>query len=261
MGFKVAARRVFGDGGYQVRTPVGGGAATPFSPADLSGLIGWYKADTLALSDTNPVAAWADSSAAGHNLAQGTAGLRPVYNTAQQNGLPAVTFTTDDVLATSAFASPTAGATVIAALTLDNIDAYRTLLCHAAAATWTSPYARVLARLTDAAGLNRWQWIVEDAGVGGNTLTEPDPATLIWQIMGFVYDATNQKIFRGGVEVATQARAGALTSSTQAVFIGADTSLDNNFEGKLGELVYYNRGLTSLERGQVETYLQGKWGL
>lgn len=54
-------------------------------------LLRWYKADAITgLVDGDPVASWADSSAAADPLLQGTAAKRPLYRTALVNGLPAV---------------------------------------------------------------------------------------------------------------------------------------------------------------------------
>lgn len=243
-----------------------GAPIASFAPSDLSGLLGWYKADSLALSDGAAVSAWTDSSGAGHNLAQATGGSQPTYHTAQLNGLPAVTFDgTADHMTTSAFASPTAGCTVIAVLKQTPANAYRMLFNHAAQATWATPYARVAARLSDDAGGGGigqiWQFWVEDATDVPSETEEGTVATSTWQLMEFVYDQTNLKIRRDGTQVATKARTGTLTSSTRPIFLGADTDLGEPFKGQVGELVYYGRGLDSTELGQVRTYLQGRWGL
>lgn len=239
------------------------GLGPSFAPTDLSGLIGWYKFDALALSDGAAASAATDSSPAGHNLAQASAGLRPVFHTAQQNGLGALTFDgADDYLASGAYASPTAGCSIFAVEKLTLLNQYRTLLCHAAAATWTAPYARVLVRVADDSAPAEWQFIVEDASDPLNTAQELSVApTGSWELMEFVYNQTTSKIYRGGVEVASTSKSGTLTSSTQPLFIGVDTALSEGYKGQIGELIYYNRGLTGVERGQVESYLTSKWGL
>lgn len=67
------------------------------SPSDEPSLDWWLKADSLVLSDNDPVSAWADSSGSGFNYgAAGTA--RPTYKTNIVNGKPIVRFATNDVL-------------------------------------------------------------------------------------------------------------------------------------------------------------------
>jgi hypothetical protein len=63
-----------------------------FSPASVSGLVLWLKADSLALSDGQAVSTWTDSSSAGNNATTASGGTSPTYKTNIQNGLPAVRF-------------------------------------------------------------------------------------------------------------------------------------------------------------------------
>lgn len=59
----------------------------------------WFIADSLSLSDTDPVATWPDESGNGNDAIQAIAGSRPLYRTGQINGLPAVVFDgTDDYM-------------------------------------------------------------------------------------------------------------------------------------------------------------------
>jgi hypothetical protein len=233
-----------------------------FAPTDLgASLLAWWKADSLALANAAPVTSWADSSGNARTLTQATAANQPVFSAAQINGLPAVTFDgTNDYLATGAFASPTSGASVFAVQKLTAANQYRTVLSHAAAATWVSPFARVLLRVTDDASGDRWQWIVEDAGVAGNAIVSSAATTATWQIVEGHYDQANQDIVVAGATAATQARTGALTSSTQPVFVGADTSLADNFSGQITEIVYCS-SLNATQRGQVRSYLQSRTAL
>lgn len=76
---------------------VGSGAA--FSPADLSELTLWLKADAIVgLANNDPVTTWEDSSASNYD-AVGSGTTRPLYITNCQNSLPCVRFDgTDDFL-------------------------------------------------------------------------------------------------------------------------------------------------------------------
>jgi hypothetical protein len=72
------------------------GATAPPS----SGLVGWWRADDLALTDGAEVATWTDTSGTGSSLTQATATARPLYRTNVVNGRSVVRFDgIDDFLA------------------------------------------------------------------------------------------------------------------------------------------------------------------
>ncbi len=61
--------------------------------------IFWLLADSLSLSDTDPVATWNDISGNTNDATQGTSAAQPLYRTGEVNGLPAVVFDgTDDFM-------------------------------------------------------------------------------------------------------------------------------------------------------------------
>lgn len=67
-----------------------------WTPSDLSGLAGWYKADAItSLSDGDAVVSWVDSSSNSNTLTQSTAGAQPSYQTNELNSLPIVRFDKD----------------------------------------------------------------------------------------------------------------------------------------------------------------------
>ncbi len=67
-------------------------SVAPFAPTDIVGLQWWFKADSLALSDADPVSSWLDSSGNGYTATQATGINQPLYKTAILNGLPVVRF-------------------------------------------------------------------------------------------------------------------------------------------------------------------------
>lgn len=66
-------------------------AASGFTPASVTGLRAWWKADSLALSDGDPISTWTDNSGNGFSATQ-TGSARPLYKTGIYNGLPTVRF-------------------------------------------------------------------------------------------------------------------------------------------------------------------------
>lgn len=82
----------------QLASVAAGGA--PTNPE--AGYTAWYKADSLALSNNDPVSTWADSSANAFDLT-GVLATRPLYITNQLNTKPIVRFDgTDDLLTSTA---------------------------------------------------------------------------------------------------------------------------------------------------------------
>lgn len=66
-------------------------SAAAFSPTDISGLKGWYKADALSYNDGDSVTTWTDSSGNGYDLTQ-TTSAKPKFKTNIINGKPVVRF-------------------------------------------------------------------------------------------------------------------------------------------------------------------------
>ncbi len=60
-------------------------------PKEVAGLLGWWKADALALANNAPVETWTDSSGNAQSLISYD-NARPLYKTNVRNGLPGVLF-------------------------------------------------------------------------------------------------------------------------------------------------------------------------
>ncbi|MFD1987974.1 hypothetical protein ACFSOZ_36760 [Mesorhizobium newzealandense] len=73
-----------------------GNAAPPpatWSPLSLgAALLGWYKADEITGSDTDPQSGFVDASGNGNDMTQGTSGSRPTLAAANLNGKNVVRF-------------------------------------------------------------------------------------------------------------------------------------------------------------------------
>jgi hypothetical protein len=69
--------------------------APSWTPSDEPTLLGWWKADSLSLSDGDPISSWSDSSSNGYTMTN-TGSNRPTYKTGIKNNLPSVLF--DDSL-------------------------------------------------------------------------------------------------------------------------------------------------------------------
>ena len=63
-----------------------------FNPTQIPGCVLWLAADKMGLADGAAVAQWSDLSGRGNHAVQATVAKRPVFNLAQLNGLPGLTF-------------------------------------------------------------------------------------------------------------------------------------------------------------------------
>lgn len=94
-----------------------GAPVTQFDLDAISGLVGWWRASTLALADGDPISTWTDASGAGHDLtASGTA--RPTWKAAIVNGHAVARFDgSTDAMSVATFSPGTTTAiTVLAVL-------------------------------------------------------------------------------------------------------------------------------------------------
>jgi hypothetical protein len=97
------------------------GEAPPSIP--LGSPLAWYKADSLSLSDDDPVTDWADS-ANSYDLSQSDVGLKPTFKTGIQNSLPGVFFDGSEQIDTglNAFGSNSQPITIQLAFTITSVD-------------------------------------------------------------------------------------------------------------------------------------------
>lgn len=64
----------------------------PFEPTEISGIKGWWKADSIAQADGSSISAWLDSSGNEAHMYQSSASAQPTLQTNELNGYPVVRF-------------------------------------------------------------------------------------------------------------------------------------------------------------------------
>jgi hypothetical protein len=249
--------------GFGLGSTGGGGGSAAFAPTDLSGLVLWLKADTLALNDGDAVGSWADSSGNGNTASQAAGASKPTYKAGIINSLPVVRFDgSNDYLtvtrnaglepaAITIFAliratTPpanfsyvaskvlTAGASASYALNVSGASALRCFGNFATtgevfagqtipAAVWAISPARITCMKADGSKL----YLYYDGGVAGDGVTAAG---------NLVYDANDLKI--GSYDGAS-------------LFMAFD----------LGELLIYNSALSDADRWSVNKYLGTRWAI
>lgn len=207
-------------------------------PDTISDLEAWYQADSLALSDNDPVSTWTDSSGNGRNVTQAGA-ARPTYKTNILNGEPVVRF--------------------------DGVDDYLSLAqSFISGNDWTiiavskSTSGTGVVASNDASG-NRG-WVFWRGTTGGNFETNGTGGTVYTTGSGY-----NIVTVRGGIEIYVDGGINAsavrsIPSNTATFEIGRRT-FGEKLTGDVAELIIYSKKLSLLERAQVETYLSSKYGI
>lgn len=234
--------------------------ALPDTIADLSR---WYRADSLALADGDPVATWVDSSANAANLTAAGA-ARPTYRATRWNGLPGLVFSGAQVMSSvAAGGRPTSGVTVFVVASSYKHAAFPQYCAWGSGTTQGfNLYGNTGA---DADGVPPAFILLGTGGVWGDNLA----TTGLRPGRGDVCLITAR---RSGIETWIQIDGGDRVTdavgNANAIDYGAGPitlsvgdkgAAAGPFKGIVHELVIYDRALTPAEVLVVEDYLDAKW--
>jgi len=225
--------------------------AGEFSPADISGYAQHFDATALTgLSDGDAVAAWVDM-ASGNNATQATAGERPTYKTAIQNGLPVVRFDGGDRMAHT-YANGGKAVTIFAVVKVNSAgnSAFRGI--YSTAGNTSVNETMLLANMTTN---DKW-------GTFGGSTTTNRPANTDIKDSAFHILTLSRSSGGGGDFYLDGAGDGAFADAQgQPGHIGG-TSISSQFlTGDVAEIIVYSNQLSSDDRASVTDYLSAKWGI
>lgn len=241
---------------------------TPWSPADLTNLRGWYKADTgLTLDGSNNVTAWADQSGNSNNLSAapfpgGITNNPPLYNsTGNPLSGSSVEFTTDFMRATSFSLGAASGS-----LSVIVIGKTATWVAD----TWLAGYFESASAnannvsLTNAASANSNKW----RGIGG---TSNSPASVSTTnattnaVRIIRRNSSSQQIIGNGSVETTTANTKALTNTNGVFVVGARPAAIGTpplaSTMNVYEIIIMRSYITDAEIASLQTYAQNKWGI
>jgi hypothetical protein len=230
--------------------------STPlFTPTALPGCVLWLDPTdptTLTLSGSS-VTQWRDKSGLG--VVFSTVNANPIYTASLINGLPALDLTNG-----SGFIS-TVAQTLTSSLTLAMV-----LVVKSGLGFWGSFFTHgsrdgdiALERNSISSGTTLHFQTANDNSTGDITFTTDQVALYL----GTMTTGTSRffERFGGGTTTTTTAtNSSTITTGLQLIRIGR-SDVGENCNSYLGEIVYYNRVLTTQERQQLEGYLLWKWGL
>lgn len=245
-----------GSGGVGGSGGSGGTGGAPFGPTDLANLKLWLRADLGVTLNGATVATWEDQSATGADASQALPFKQPTFvaSDAALAGQPALDFDgIDDALshATNAVESASTDHTFFAVLDSDTTDASSRWV-------WESQAGRLGFYFTHSSNNGR-HGFCDDASrdilgavpaAGGTYVT--------WQLQGGT----------GSCEVWERTASAGMNSTCQPRTLGASAAIGAMyaaaaffFNGRIAEIVLYDRKLTAPEVTQVQGYLAARYGL
>lgn len=216
-----------------------------------------------ATASSDPVGYWGDRSGNGRHAVQATAGSRPLVGTL--NGRKAVTFDgTNDNLFVEDYSVDNSLPGMTRFIAFDS-DATASMIF---ATTSTS------AKTANAGGGIWWQrfgsnWYGYSADAvryhGGTADESPHIATNFFDgTLAASFGTRLQNYIDGALlpVVGSQGTLGTTTGASGAkLSIGSNLGINNFVNGKILEVLSYNRALTTAERQRAERYLAAKWGI
>ena len=235
----------------------------------LTGLVAWYKPETLAASYANgdPIDTWADSSGNGYDLT-GTTTTRPLAAASAINGYMAADFDgTDDKLWSSSFTATQEPHHFYIVTEVDTLKNWNELLCiddDSSSPLWSSAFFHLFAYSDGAVAcnVNSSNFARTEDTIAGNAgLAVTTPAII--SASGWLYDEAssicnvgiNMNGGRAGQGSGTLAASG--TAYIGMGVIGVTTALD----GKVVEAIITKGQGRGVDTPWIEGYLADKYAI
>ncbi|MCB1140569.1 MAG: LamG domain-containing protein [Leptospiraceae bacterium] len=243
------------------------------SPADLSSVGLWFRADSISAADGTPLSSWPDSSPNSFHAANGTAAEQPLFRTAFLNGRPVVSFDgVNDFLVSSDVEYQTVTYIAVVQFTKAWNPGWGTF----------GHRMNILAQNDDfpnASTALYFNW-AEVSGAGQATIslrTKIDDGTPMfyvgtgnvqqneWYILSATFDGQYATLYRNGaLQSSTGPYPGNVYNSNTPFYLGrhgASTAGTHRFGGEMAEVLLFTEALSAQDREGVECYLSIKYGL
>ena len=233
--------------------------AAAFNPLSLSPAL-WLKADagtfqtsggSAATADGDPVGEWQDQSGNANHASQGTAGMRPTLQTAEQNGLALVQWDgVDDLLLTASMAHfPSKRGVLVVAYKASGAAT------HAIASTYPGGANPLELMFRSAAGPQKWY----DGATVHNQASSDTNDTFVVQAVRRTADTTT-KFYENGSLDSTWTVANTQPGNS-VMGLGGNTDGSEDCALFLGELVYIPNDLPDADFDELIAYVMTRYGL
>ncbi|MDW7693103.1 T9SS type A sorting domain-containing protein [Flammeovirgaceae bacterium SG7u.111] len=218
----------------------------------------WLDASQLSLSDGDGISSWSENS--GNNFTFLTeAGLEPIFNANQVNGLPAAEFnSTNNRLVLNPFSSmPTAAISAFIVLNT-NSNGQEALVSYNTSSEdneFIMFYPKNVRVYID----------------GSNISSGADFSNGSWGILGTTWKSSDGDlvVLQDGDTVSTSSlKTGASISNGGSLVIGAEQDdldggydANQNYEGQIAEIIIFNSELNNAQKNILNNYLSAKYGI
>lgn len=240
-------------------------ASGAFNPKSISGLVGWWDPSDSATVTTvsGAVSQLNDKSGLGRNATQGTANNRPSYS-GTINGKNVMTFDgTNDRLVTGLESATLTGfATFFCVCQVSSgwsdATANNKTPLYGRDSTTSNSYGINLSTISGNLALNV-QW----RGAGFNALNGPTVTKGVPQLLTCALNATTRfrRVNGTSADVAVAGTAGTNSAAGNYLTIGEDPTQLRYWSDLIGEILVYDRTLTTDEIKKIESYLGKKYGI
>lgn len=228
-----------------------------FTPASISGLVAWYKADVGVTTSSGNVSAWADQGGNGYNLS-GTpvGGQSPTVTAGGLNGLDILNWpnSTNGNLSTGAAAVTLGGtgsqASVFVVMRYTGNNNSR-VVSYSVGGSDTAANAFISQFVSASTTINGFS-----NGVKGALTTTNNT----WAQVGSIFDGTNNTLYLNNV-AGTPVSSTNSFSATGGLNVGGTPSGGNQYIGDIAEIVIYNVALTGTDRSNLAAYFFARWGV
>lgn len=222
-----------------------GGAGTPFDPSTMAGMKLWLKADSLALANDAGVANWPDSSGNNNHALQATPANQPIFKTVGMlNGKPAVYFDGTARWLTLTTPIPAVSAPWMVIAVVYNAGQIYPIGPNPAVFNGTAFRFNASVGICVQIGSSRWQ------SGGGRDFSQ-------WHVYT---GASTPAAWQDDVSVALTE---VVSQANPCDFgtIGSDVNATQWGSGLLAEELVFDHILTATDRQNVNAYLRNKYGI
>ena len=218
-----------------------------FSPTNIATLQLWLDAadsNTLSVSGGN-VTQWNDKSGLSNNFT--SVGTSTVST---QSGLGIVNMTAGGYFTNTTFAIPASYSVFFVGYTTSGSESLPTIFsANIDVSLWLRVNSSGVIAVDFGRGIAPWNNGITGPSVGSNSL------------IGFLMDNSGGGTARLYSSGNLSGSSTGNTAATTNVAIGYRLNNGNNWNGYLGEFLFYTSTLSSIQREQVEGYLAWKWRL
>lgn len=228
-----------------------------FFPRKLPNLVLWLRSDLGITLNGSNVSAWADQSGNGNNVSQGTAAQQPVFNSTDSSirNKPSLTFDgSNDVLIGTPAAALTSNKNW-SFFVVHKPNSFATVKIIASIGNGSTGYAFSLnGNSTNKREMQiKLQRFVEDGAAASGSYE-------YW-----TGQCNNSAVLSMRVNGASQSldfpNTTPSTPSADVEIGAANSGGTGSFNGRIAEVILYNRLLSSIEVAKVEKYIKKRYGL